>query len=175
MIHPTNFYSGSFTKIKGYIEQAKNSSDMNILAGGNCDDSTGYFIEPTAIETKDPAHVLMREEIFGPVLTIYVYKDSEYKMALSLVDTTTEFALTGSIFATDKEFLREAQEMLRFSTGNLYLNDKSTGSVVCQQPFGGARKSGTNDKAGSPYYIQKFVNLQSVKTQFEPLVHWSYE
>lgn len=165
----------AFTKIKGYIEQAKKSPDLNILAGGNCDDSIGYFIEPTVIETKDPAHVLMREEIFGPVLTIYVYKDLEYKTALNLVDTTTEFALTGSIFATDQEFLHEAQDVLRFSTGNLYLNDKSTGSVVCQQPFGGARKSGTNDKAGSPYYVQKFVNLQAVKTQFEPLAHWSYD
>lgn len=165
----------SFAKIKGYIEKAKNSPDLTLLAGGNCDDSTGYFIEPTVIETKDPANVLMCEEIFGPVLTIYVYKDLEYKTALNLVDTTTEYALTGSICATDQAFLREAQAVLRFSTGNLYLNDKSTGSVVCQQPFGGARKSGTNDKAGSPYYLQKFVNLQAVKTQFEPLTHWSYD
>jgi 1-pyrroline-5-carboxylate dehydrogenase len=179
-LDPTAFLSAviderSFKKIKGYIEKAKTSDECDVITGGNCDDSTGYFIEPTVIVSKNPKNFLMEEEIFGPVLTVFVYPDSEVQSTLSLVDTTSPYALTGSIFAADESFLREAQSVLRFSCGNLYINDKSTGAVVSQQPFGGARKSGTNDKGGSPYYIQRFVNLLAVKTQAEPLLDWAYD
>lgn len=178
-LDPTSFISAvidsrSFKKIKGYIDEARSCPDVTIITGGHCDDSVGYFIEPTIIETKDPRNKLMLEEIFGPVLTVYVYKDEDCRKTLDLVDTTSPFGLTGAIFASDQEFLREAQDVLRFSAGNLYINDKSTGAVVSQQPFGGARKSGTNDKAGSPYYIQRFANLQAVKTQREMLTDWAY-
>jgi 1-pyrroline-5-carboxylate dehydrogenase len=179
-LDPSTFLSAviderSFKKIKGYIDNAKTKSECEIIIGGNCDDSIGFYIEPTVIVTKNAKNFLMEEEIFGPVLTVYVYEDSDLKSTLHLADNTSPYALTGSLFATDEAFLREAKSILRFSTGNLYINDKSTGAVVSQQPFGGGRKSGTNDKAGSPYYIQRFVNLQSVKTQQEPLLDWAYD
>jgi len=179
-LDPASFISAviderSFKKIKGYIDKAKSSTECQLIAGGNCDDSIGYFIEPTVVVSTNPKNFIMEEEIFGPVLTVYVYKDAELQSTLKLVDSTSPYALTGSLFATDETFLRDAQSTLRFSCGNLYINDKSTGAVVSQQPFGGARKSGTNDKAGSPYYIQRFVNLQSVKTQTEPLLDWAYD
>jgi len=178
-LDPSSFTSAvidarSFKKIKGYIDEAKSCPDVSVIAGGNCDGSVGYYIEPTVIETRDPKNKLMLEEIFGPVLTVYVYKDEDLHGTLRLLDTTSPFGLTGAIFATDEDFLREAREVLRFSAGNLYLNDKSTGAVVSQQPFGGARKSGTNDKAGSPYYLQRFANLQAVKVQREVLTDWAY-
>jgi 1-pyrroline-5-carboxylate dehydrogenase len=178
-LDPASFLSAviderSFKKIKGYIDKAKSSPECSFVFGGNCDDSTGYYIEPTVILTKDPRNFLMEEEIFGPVLTVYVYPDADCNATLQLVDNTSPYALTGSLFATDDNFIHEAQKVLRFSTGNLYINDKSTGAVVSQQPFGGARKSGTNDKAGSPFYLQRFVNLQAVKVQSEPLSDWTY-
>jgi 1-pyrroline-5-carboxylate dehydrogenase len=177
---PTAFMSAvidarSFKKIKGYIDEVKTNSELSLVTGGHCDDSVGYFIQPTVIQSTNPRSKLMLEEIFGPVMTVYVYKDNEVHQTLNVVDTTSPFGLTGAIFAQDQNFLQEAQQVLRFSAGNLYINDKSTGAVVSQQPFGGARKSGTNDKAGSPYYIQRFANLQAVKLQTEMLKTWTYD
>jgi len=165
----------AYKSIVRYIDYAKTNKDLSIIVGGEYDDSKGYYIQPTIVQSKDPNDRLMREEIFGPVLTVYVYKDSEYKNVLGLIDSSTEYALTGSVFADDPNVIKEATTALRFSTGNFYVNDKSTGSVVAQQPFGGARKSGTNDKAGSPNYIMRFANIQSIKTSQELLSDWSYE
>lgn len=164
----------AFKRIKGYIEHAKNSSDLQILAGGKCDDSVGYFVEPTIVETKNPKDKIMVEEIFGPVLTIYVYKDDKMKDTLDMVGSSTSFALTGAIFAQDEAFLKSAVEELKMTAGNFYVNDKSTGSVVGQQPFGGSRLSGTNDKAGGPHYILRWGNPQSIKETFVPLTDIEY-
>lgn len=164
----------SFNRIKGYLDHAKSSPKYKILAGGECDNSKGYFVQPTILQTTDPKEKLMTEEIFGPVLTVYVYKDAEYKDILQLIDTSTEYSLTGAIYAEDPAIVKEASQALRFSAGNFYVNDKSTGSVVSQQPFGGARKSGTNDKAGGPHYLLKFASPQSIKTTHVPASRWDY-
>ncbi|XP_077998047.1 delta-1-pyrroline-5-carboxylate dehydrogenase, mitochondrial-like isoform X2 [Glandiceps talaboti] len=164
----------SFGRIKEYLDYAKGSPNLDVLAGGNYDDSKGYFIEPTIIETKDPKDKIMQEEIFGPVLTVYVYPDKDYKEVLQLVNETSPFALTGSVFALDQKIVDEASQVLRQSAGNFYINDKSTGSVVGQQPFGGARVSGTNDKAGGPHYCLKWVSPMSVKETKVPLTGWTY-
>lgn len=164
----------SYKNIKEYIDYAKDSSDLSIIAGGKCDDSVGYFVEPTIIETKRPDDKLMNEEIFGPVLTVYVYPDQKSKETLQLVDKTSPFALTGSIFARDRYFIQEAADILKDAAGNFYINDKSTGSVVGQQPFGGARLSGTNDKAGSSHYILRWVSPQSVKETVVPIDDYKY-
>lgn len=164
----------AFNRIKSYIEYAKSSPNLEILGGGNCDDKKGYFIEPTIIQTKDPLDKMMREEIFGPVLTIYVYKDKDLYKALDLVGSTTKFALTGAVFAQDEQFLNHAFEELKMTAGNFYINDKSTGSVVGQQPFGGGRLSGTNDKAGGPGYVLRWTSPQSVKQTFVPLNEVDY-
>lgn len=132
----------AFDRISGYIEHAKKDSNCTILKGGDYDKSVGYFIQPTLIETKDPLDKLMKEEIFGPVLTVYVYPDDEVQRTLQYVDTSTPYALTGAIFGLDEGFLKDAKEYLKYSTGNMYINDRSTGSVVGQQPFGGGRMSG---------------------------------
>lgn len=153
----------SFDKISDFIEYGKNSPDMKLLSGGFCSKETGYFIQPTFFQTTDPKVKLMREEIFGPVLTAYVYKDSDYNEVLKLIDTTTPFALTGSIFCEDDKVLKETHRVLKQSCGNLYINDKSTGAVVNQQPFGGARLSGTNDKPGGAFYLTKWISPQSKK------------
>nr|XP_022912715.1 delta-1-pyrroline-5-carboxylate dehydrogenase, mitochondrial [Onthophagus taurus] len=159
----------AFNRIKGYIDHAKKSSNLEVIGGGKCDDSTGYFIEPTIVQSKDPKDKIMVEEIFGPVLTVYVYKDNELDKALDLVGTSTAFALTGAVFSQDKKFLERALDELKMTAGNFYINDKSTGSVVGQQPFGGARLSGTNDKAGGPHYVLRWGNPQAVKETFVPL------
>ncbi|CAH3135862.1 unnamed protein product [Pocillopora meandrina] len=164
----------SYKKIKEYIDYAKESPDLSIIAGGKCDDNVGYFVEPTIIETKKPDDKLMNEEIFGPVLTVYVYPDQKCKETLQLVDKTSPFALTGSIFAKDRYFIQEAADILKDAAGNFYINDKSTGSVVGQQPFGGARLSGTNDKAGSSHYILRWVSPQSVKETVVPIDDYKY-
>nr|XP_039267178.1 delta-1-pyrroline-5-carboxylate dehydrogenase, mitochondrial-like [Styela clava] len=164
----------SFERIRSYLEHAHQSPDIEVLAGGTCDDSKGYFVQPTILLSKNPDEKLMKEEIFGPVLTCYVYKDSDYKDVLKLIDSTSPYALTGSIFCDDETVIDEAKEVLRNATGNLYINDKSTGSVVAQQWFGGARKSGTNDKPGGPYYLVKWVSPVVVKRTFQPLKDWSY-
>src|SRR5262249_21141027 len=139
-----------------------------LLAGGGMRDAEGYFIDPTLVEVTDPRHRLMREEIFGPVLTAWVYPDGDEHRALELCDTTTPYALTGAIFATDRGFIERALKALRFTAGNVYINDKPTGAVVGQQPFGGARASGTNDKAGSPLNLYRWVSPRAIKETFVP-------
>ena len=164
----------AFNRIQSYIDHGHKSPNK-VLAGGRTDGSCGYFVEPTIILTQDPHDKLMTEEIFGPVLTIYVYKDSEVNKTLDLIGDSTPYALTGSIFATDKTFLKNALEILKMTAGNFYINDKSTGSVVGQQPFGGARLSGTNDKAGGPYYALRWGNPQAIKETFVPLKDINYK
>jgi len=157
----------AFNRIKSYIDYA--ASNLEILGGGKCDDSKGYFIEPTIVLVKDPRDKIMREEIFGPVLSIYVYKDKDLYQTMDLVGSTTKFALTGAVFAQDEKFLKHALEEFKMTAGNFYVNDKSTGSVVGQQPFGGGRLSGTNDKAGGPHYALRWTSPQAIKQTFVPL------
>ncbi|XP_004377333.1 delta-1-pyrroline-5-carboxylate dehydrogenase, mitochondrial [Trichechus manatus latirostris] len=164
----------SFGRIKKWLEHARSSPSLTILAGGKCDDSVGYFVEPCIVESKDPQEPIMKEEIFGPVLTVYVYPDDKYKETLQLVDSTTTYGLTGAVFAQDKDIVHEATKMLRNAAGNFYINDKSTGSVVGQQPFGGARASGTNDKPGGPHYILRWTSPQVIKETHQPLGDWRY-
>ncbi|CAL9704515.1 unnamed protein product [Knipowitschia caucasica] len=164
----------SFGRIQKWLDHAKSSPDLTIVAGGNCDNQKGYFVEPSIIETKDPQADIMREEIFGPVLTVYVYPEDDYKNVLSLIDSTSPFALTGAVFAQDKNVIDEAARALRNAAGNYYVNDKSTGSVVAQQPFGGARASGTNDKPGGPHYVLRWTSPQVVKETHVPLTEWKY-
>lgn len=164
----------SFNTIKGYIDYAKANPDLSIVAGGKCDNSVGYFIEPTIIETKKPDDKIMNEEIFGPVLTVYVYPDAKYRETLNLVDKTSPFGLTGAVFGKDRHFIQEASDVLKDAAGNFYINDKSTGSIVGQQPFGGARLSGTNDKAGSSHYIMRWVSPQSIKETMLPVDDYKY-
>ena len=156
----------SFDKISTYIENAKSSEDAEVIIGGKYDKSKGYFIEPTVILAKDPNYVTMREEIFGPVMTIYVYSDSEFDKTLSLVDKTSEYALTGAILANDRYVVEKATNALKNSAGNFYINDKPTGAVVGKQPFGGARGSGTNDKAGSMLNLLRWVSPRLIKETF---------
>ncbi|XP_032156495.1 delta-1-pyrroline-5-carboxylate dehydrogenase, mitochondrial isoform X2 [Sapajus apella] len=164
----------SFGRIKKWLEHARSSPSLTILAGGKCDDSVGYFVEPCIVESKDPQEPIMKEEIFGPVLTVYVYPDDKYKETLQLVDSTTSYGLTGAVFSQDKDVVQEATKVLRNAAGNFYINDKSTGSVVGQQPFGGARASGTNDKPGGPHYILRWTSPQVIKETHKPLGDWSY-
>lgn len=164
----------SFGRIRKWLEHAKSSQNLKIIAGGNCDDKKGYFVEPTIIETKDPQDAIMKEEIFGPVLTVYVYPENNYKEVLHLIDNTSPYALTGAVFAQDKNVIDEAAKALRNAAGNYYVNDKSTGSIVAQQPFGGARASGTNDKPGGPHYVLRWTSPQVVKETHVPLTDWKY-
>ena len=160
----------SFNRIRSYLDYARSpSSNSRILIGGEVDDSVGFYVKPTVIETKDPKNRLMSEEIFGPVLTVFVYDDDQYDQTVNLVNQTSNYALTGSIFCQDKQILEKTYQRLIYATGNLYLNDKSTGSVVNQQPFGGARLSGTNDKAGGPHYIFRFASPLATKVMKDPL------
>lgn len=162
----------AFNRIKSYIEYAKNSPNLSIVAGGKCDDSQGYFVQPTVIETSDPQDKIMQEEIFGPVLTVFPYPDDEYFKYAQMASKTSPFALTGAIFVKDSIAREELVDTFRESAGNFYINDKSTGSVVGQQPFGGDRLSGTNDKAGGPHYLMKFVSVKCVKESKAPLKEW---
>jgi 1-pyrroline-5-carboxylate dehydrogenase len=164
----------AFDSIVEYIEYAKNSSESEILVGGGYDDTKGYFIEPTIVVVTDPRHKLMEEEIFGPVLTIYVYPEDGYVKTLGLCDTTSPYALTGSIFANDRSAISQAYEALRHSAGNFYINDKPTGAVVSQQPFGGARGSGTNDKAGSYLNLLRWVSARTIKENLNPPQDYRY-
>eukprot|EP01119_Soliformovum_irregulare_P007016 TRINITY_DN19422_c0_g1_i1.p1 TRINITY_DN19422_c0_g1~~TRINITY_DN19422_c0_g1_i1.p1 ORF type:complete len:546 (+),score=181.28 TRINITY_DN19422_c0_g1_i1:90-1727(+) len=165
----------SFDNIKGYIDWVKaNPSEATILVGGKCDDSKGYFIEPTIVVCKNPKAKVMEEEIFGPVLSIYVYPAAEYEQTLKICDETSPYALTGSIFANDSYAIDTADRLLRNAAGNFYINDKCTGAVVGQQPFGGARASGTNDKAGSNLNLMRWVSARSIKTSFITPSHYSY-
>lgn len=177
-LEPETFVSAvideiAFEKIKGFIDYAKASSDLVILGGGTCNKSKGYFIEPTIIQSTNPLDKIMQDEIFGPVLAVYVYNDNNIAETLKLV-RNNQYALTGAIFAQDKTFLEHASEYLKMSCGNLYINDKSTGSVVGQQPFGGGRLSGTNDKAGGPHNLLRWTSPQTIKETFVPLPDWKY-
>ena len=163
----------SFDNIVDYIEYAKKSSDASILTGGNYDKSKGYYIEPTTILTTNPNFKTMEEEIFGPVLTIYIY-DCSWKEACQLVDKTSPYALTGAIFAKDKEVLKVGKKLLTHSAGNFYINDKPTGAVVGQQPFGGSRASGTNDKAGAPANLLRWTSQRTIKETYEPPTDYRY-
>jgi len=164
----------AFENIKGYINFAKRSPDAKILAGGRCNDRYGYFIEPTVIVAKRPDFRTMRDEIFGPVLTIYVYNDSQLEKTLGLVGTTSPYALTGAIFADDRAALVMMTDALRDAAGNFYLNDKPTGAVVGQQPFGGSRASGTNDKAGSLLNMIRWTSPRTLKETFCPPRDYRY-
>lgn len=175
----TNFINAvidekSFDSIKGYIEKAKKSANASIVVGGECDKSDGYFIQPTIIEAKDPKFVTMCEEIFGPVLTIYVYPANAFEKTLDLVDSTSPYALTGSIISNDRYSIELATRKLCNAAGNFYINDKPTGAVVGQQPFGGARGSGTNDKAGSILNLYRWLSARTIKETFNPPTDYSY-
>ena len=164
----------AFKRIVGYIEHEKKSGEAEVVCGGNCDDSTGYFIEPTVVVVTNPKHRLMEEEIFGPVLTLYVYPETEFEETLTLCDQTSPYGLTGSIFARDRRAIIEALNALRHSAGNFYINDKPTGAVVGQQPFGGARGSGTNDKAGSYLNLLRWTSGRTVKENLNPPQDYRY-
>jgi 1-pyrroline-5-carboxylate dehydrogenase len=175
----TNFINAvidekSFDNIKKYIDNAKKDKKAEIWVGGKCDKSQGYFVQPTIIEAKDPKYVTMCEEIFGPVLTIYIYNASQFERTLDLVNTTSPYALTGSVIAKDKMAIELATNKLRNAAGNFYINDKPTGAVVGQQPFGGARASGTNDKAGSILNLYRWLSARTIKETFTPPTDYRY-
>ncbi|XP_007506163.2 delta-1-pyrroline-5-carboxylate dehydrogenase, mitochondrial [Monodelphis domestica] len=166
--------ANSFGRIKKWLEHIRASPNLSILAGGQCDDSVGYFVQPCIVESKDPRDRIMNEEIFGPILTVYVYPEGQYREILQLVDSTSPYGLTGAVFAQDKNVIDEATKILRNAAGNFYINDKSTGSVVAQQPFGGSRASGTNDKPGGPHYVLRWTSPQVIKETHSPLGDWRY-
>jgi 1-pyrroline-5-carboxylate dehydrogenase len=171
-------HAGSFKKLSGVIDAAKEDKELELLVGGKYDDSKGFFIHPTIYVTANPKHHLLSTELFGPVLCIYVYDDassvSAFTEVCTLIDSTSDYALTGSIFATDRAAIRHAEDTLRNAAGNFYINCKSTGAVVGQQPFGGARASGTNDKAGSMNLLGRFVSMRSIKEEFSPTLKVGY-
>ena len=164
----------SFDKIKSYVDHAKKSKDAEVLCGGTYSDEDGYFVRPTVIETTNPKYRSMVEEIFGPVLTVYVYPDKDFAKVLELCDSSCEYALTGAIFARDRRVVQEMTEKLEYSAGNFYINDKPTGAVVGQQPFGGSRRSGTNDKAGSLINLLKWTSPRTLKENFLSITDWKY-
>ena len=164
----------AFKSIAGYIDYAWNSGDAEVVLGGGADDSKGWFIEPTVVLTTNPRHKLMTEEIFGPVLTVYVYDDDKVEETLDLCDTATPYALTGAVFARDRAAIVQMSRRLRHAAGNFYINDKPTGAVVAQQPFGGGRASGTNDKAGSAMNLLRWVSQRSIKENFVPPTDFRY-
>jgi len=164
----------AFKRLTGYLEEARRSNDAQIIAGGEADDSVGYFIRPTLIQVKRPDYRTMCEELFGPVVTLYVYPEKEWESTLSIIDTSTPYALTGAVFATDRAAIADADRKLRFAAGNFYINDKPTGAVVGQQPFGGARASGTNDKAGSMMNLLRWVSARTIKENFVPPASYRY-
>jgi 1-pyrroline-5-carboxylate dehydrogenase len=176
---PSNFINAviderSFDKIKAYIDGVKKDKDAKIVAGGKCDKKKGYFVEPTVILTTNPKYRTMCEEIFGPVVTIYVYDENDFSKTLDLVDRTSDYALTGSIFSKDRYAVDLAMKKLQYAAGNFYINDKPTGAVVGQQPFGGARGSGTNDKAGSYMNLLRWVSPRTIKETFVPATDYRY-
>ena len=167
-------HEGSFDKLASFIDQAKKDADAEIIIGGNYDKSKGYFIEPTVIVTTNPKYATMETELFGPVITIYVYEDAKWAETLTLVDQTSEYALTGAVLSTDRYAIEEATVALQNAAGNFYINDKPTGAVVGMQPFGGARASGTNDKAGSAQNLLRWVSPRTIKETFVTPEHYSY-
>ena len=175
----TNFMAAviderSFDKISGYIERAKTSQEAEVIVGGECDKSEGYFVRPTVIETTNPKYESMVQEIFGPVLTVFVYDDAKIEETLDLVDQSTPYALTGAIFARDRHDIHRLTHRLEHAAGNFYINDKPTGAVVGQQPFGGARASGTNDKAGSKWNLLRWTSMRTLKENFVPPTAYEY-
>ena len=177
--HPSNFINAvisekAFDSIANYIDYAKNQKSAEILVGGNYDKSKGYFIEPTIIITTNPDFKTMHEEIFGPVLTIYVYDEKNWQETLKIIDETSDYALTGAVFSTDRYAIDEATKLLENAAGNFYINDKPTGAVVGQQPFGGSRGSGTNDKAGSVLNLLRWVSPRTIKETFNPPTDYRY-
>ncbi len=176
---PSNFvnaviHEGSFDKIASFLDAAKTDADAEIIIGGGHDKSVGYFIEPTVIVAKDPMYKTMCTELFGPVMTVYVYEDAEWEASLKLVDESTEYALTGAIFSTDRYIVEKASKALENAAGNFYINDKPTGAVVGQQPFGGARASGTNDKAGSAQNLLRWTSVRLIKETFVTPTDYKY-
>jgi 1-pyrroline-5-carboxylate dehydrogenase len=165
---------GAFDKHAAAIAEAKGSPGMTVLAGGQCDDREGYFVRPTLIQTENPTVRHMKDEFFGPIVTIHVYPDAAWSDTLHLVDRTSPYALTGAVFARDRAAIVEAMDSLRHAAGNFYINDKPTGAVVGQQPFGGARASGTDDKAGSPLNLLRFVAARTIKETFVPPTDYRY-
>lgn len=177
--NPDNFinaviHEGSFDKIAKYIDEAKADENAEVIIGGNYDKSVGYFIEPTVIVAKSPTFSTMTTELFGPVMTVYVYEDAEWEASLKLVDESTEYALTGAIFSTDRYIVEQASKALENAAGNFYINDKPTGAVVGQQPFGGARASGTNDKAGSAQNLLRWTSVRLIKETFVTPTDYKY-
>jgi len=175
----TNFVNAvidekSFNSIKRYIDNAKKDPKAEIWVGGKCDSKNGWFIQPTVIQAKDAKYVTMCEEIFGPVLTVYVYPANSFEKTLELVDNTSPYALTGSIISQDRAAVELATNKLRNAAGNFYINDKPTGAVVGQQPFGGARGSGTNDKAGSILNLYRWLSPRTIKETFNPPTDYRY-
>jgi 1-pyrroline-5-carboxylate dehydrogenase len=166
--------AASFKTQKEAIAEAQADAKSSVLVGGGVDDSEGYFVEPTVIETEDPAFRLLRDELFGPIVTTYVYPDGKWDETLELVDKTAPYGLTGAIFADDRGAVVQAEEALRYTAGNLYVNDKPTGAVVAQQPFGGSRASGTNDKAGSLWNLIRWVSPRTIKETFVPPTDYRY-
>jgi 1-pyrroline-5-carboxylate dehydrogenase len=164
----------SFDNIMAYVAAARASSDEEIVFGGGADGTNGYFIEPTVVTTKDPRSRLMREEIFGPVLTVFVYSDSDLEATAELCDGTSPYALTGAVFGQDRGAIAQLASALRHAAGNFYINDKPTGAVVGQQPFGGGRASGTNDKAGSMINLLRWTSVRAIKENFLPPNHFAY-
>uniref|UniRef100_UPI0035652B1C aldehyde dehydrogenase family protein n=1 Tax=Lutibacter sp. TaxID=1925666 RepID=UPI0035652B1C len=164
----------AFDKLAGYLDQAKKDADAEIIIGGGYDDSVGYFIEPTVIVTTNPNYKTMCTELFGPIITIYVYEDEQWEEILDVVDNTSEYALTGAIFSGDRYVIETATNKLENAAGNFYINDKPTGAVVGQQPFGGARGSGTNDKAGSVWNLLRWVSNRTIKETFVPPTDYRY-
>ena len=175
----TNFVNAvidesSFDKLAGFIEQARKDEDAEVLFGGNCDKSVGYFIQPTVILAKKPDYITMVEELFGPVLTVYVYPDEEMDKTLAILDKTSIYALTGAIFSQDRYSIERIAKRLENAAGNFYINDKPTGAVVGQQPFGGARGSGTNDKAGSIFNFLRWTSIRTIKENFVSPKSYTY-
>uniref|UniRef100_A0A8C3QEJ8 Multifunctional fusion protein n=1 Tax=Geospiza parvula TaxID=87175 RepID=A0A8C3QEJ8_GEOPR len=164
----------SFARIRRWLQQARSSPSLTLLAGGGCDDSVGFYVEPCIVQSSDPRDPIMREEIFGPILTVFVYPEDRYREVLELIDSSTPYGLTGAIFAQDKAAIEESLRVLRHAAGNIYINDKSTGAVVAQQPFGGSRISGTNDKPGGPHYLLRWTSPQAIKETHVPLGDWRY-
>ena len=164
----------SFKKITEYIEISKNSKDAEIIFGGEYEKSKGYFIQPTVVLTSNADFITMKEEIFGPLVTIFLYDDNKWTEILQIVDNTSKYALTGAVFSKDRYAIEEASEILQNSAGNFYINDKPTGAVVGQQPFGGSRASGTNDKAGSSMNLYRWVSARTIKETFNPPKSFEY-
>jgi 1-pyrroline-5-carboxylate dehydrogenase len=166
--------SSSFATQREAIEEARTHADTEVVVGGGYDDSHGFFVEPTVIETRDPDFRLLKEELFGPVVTTYVYDEKDWDGTLELIDESSPYGLTGAVFSEDRAAIQEAKDRLRYAAGNFYVNDKPTGAVVGQQPFGGSRASGTNDKAGSMWNLIRWVTPRSIKETFLPASDYRY-